>query len=143
MRLSTPCSRIKSSAGEIFSSSFSFFSAEDHAKRAPGRTSPAPAPGARKAKSRRVTRLTTSIVSFQSDSVIGAEVVSLLRSWINAQYLHKISHFPQVSQGVTGRFVVPSQDVHVEDILPRPSPHRTGFDLAQTDVAKRKDAQLF
>src|SRR6202034_3790741 len=42
---------------------------------------------------------------------------------INAQDFHELSNFAQMSQGVARRLVVPAQEVQVENILPRPSPH--------------------
>src|ERR1700687_2669893 len=46
-----------------------------------------------------------------------------------------------MSQRVARRLGVAAQKVHVEDVLPRPSPHRAGLDLAQADIAQGEHAE--
>src|SRR4030095_17033816 len=141
MRFSTPCSRIRSSAGEISSSSFSFSLSSAAASKdaAPGRISPAPTLAARKASLRRVIRL-RSIACCPVRRRHWRQGYISLRGRIDSQYFHQISYLSQMSQCVASRLVITPKDIHVEDVLPRSSAHRPGFDLAQTDVTEREDA---
>jgi hypothetical protein len=60
--------------------------------------------------------------------------------WKCSQHLHEFRDLAQMAQGVTRGLVVAAQNVDEEDILPRMSSHRAGFDFAQADVAQREHA---
>src|ERR1035438_9200175 len=46
-------------------------------------------------------------------------------------------------EGVAGWFVVASEEIYVEDVLPRAAAEGAGFDFAQADVAEGEDAERF
>lgn len=76
-----------------------------------------------------------------SDLVIPQLKQTKSGSWIDTQYFHKIRNLSQVPKRVSGGFVIAPEKIDVENVLPRPSPHRAGFNLAQADVPQGKNAQ--
>ena len=59
---------------------------------------------------------------------------------INPQHLHEFRHLTQVSQRVPRGLIVAAQEIHIENVLPGPSAHRPGLDLAQADVPQGEHA---
>src|SRR6266478_3631766 len=62
-------------------------------------------------------------------------------SRINPQHFYQVGDFAEMVQGVAGRFVVSTQKVGVEHILPRPTAPGTRLDLGQADVAQCEYSQ--
>jgi hypothetical protein len=60
---------------------------------------------------------------------------------INAQNLHKSSHFFEMAQRQPHRFIIPPKDIHKEPVFPRLSLHWARFDLAQIEVTQSKYAE--
>src|SRR5262249_21934330 len=63
------------------------------------------------------------------------------RLTIHAEHVHKTGDFFQVPQREAHGFVVPAAHVNEKAVLPRPSAHWSGLNLAQVQVAQGKDTQ--
>src|ERR1700680_71215 len=154
MRFSTPCSRMRSSAGEISSASFGF-SADDGfcglAKASAGNSNPALVMDALRKKLRRLERESGIVVSPIFDPCVLSQTCfdvhppwkgcTISRCRVDPQDLDELGDLAQMAEGVAGGFVVAAEEVHIEHVLPGPSAHGARLDLAQADVAQGENAE--
>src|SRR3954467_1834531 len=147
MRLSRPCSRMRSSAGEIsspsFSSSLRFSSRLEacSASSTPGTTNAAPAIELHK-KLRRVREELAMNFSFLS-GVRSSPSEKGSCGRVDAKNLHEIGHLSEMPQRVLRGFIVSAQKIDIKDVLPGTSSHGPRFNLTQADIAQGEYAQRF
>src|SRR5216684_2456900 len=165
MRLSTPCSRMRSSAGEISSAAFGLFlslalslssgpepSGADGcwtATAKAGRASPPHATDVWRRKFRRVVDDNSMVVLLNCVSLDCIRMACLdegcktLRCRIDAEHFDKLGDLAQVAESIARGLVVTAKEIDIEDVLPGTSTHGARFDLAQADVAQGEDAEGF
>ena len=71
-------------------------------------------------------------------------VAMLFGPRINSKYLDESGYFLQMVKGFAHGFVLAPQHIHVEHVLPRLAPDRTGFNFAQVKIAQQalSDTQI-
>src|SRR3954470_12783252 len=143
IRLSSPCSRIRSSAGEICSPSFFAKSRFGWPMARTGVNTATPAIELWRKKFRRLGTGFDILAPWSRKKldVRREQRVRRSRCRIDPQHLYKLGHLAQMPQGVPCRLVIAAQEIHIEDILPGSPTHGTGLDLAQANVAQREHAK--
>src|ERR1700732_2051091 len=139
MRLSTPCSRIRSSAGEISSAPFGLLALSSGADvcwtatATVGRASPPHTTDVCRRKLRRVVGENSMVVLLVRVSLSCVRMASraagckVSRCGIDADHFHKLCDLAQVTESIARGLVVAAKEIDIEDVFPGTSTHGARF----------------